>query len=165
MKASEYIVTNYDNIRIGDRLVFTYPSEENEAYGNPLEVSVTHREDTYFEVLVIDTGGELTIDSDISNPDDIRLWGNQNPAGAEAPTRILTAAEPVLEWVEFDGIEKEAHRWNEELKECVSEYQDASPGHDRYNIAITIERLAKNLSTANIALQSYSWGQRGVDLE
>ena len=81
------------------------------------------------------------------------------------PTRILAAKEPVREWVEYDGIKKEAHRRNEELKDYVSQYQDASPGHDRYNIAITIELLAKNLATANIALQSYSWGQRGIDLE
>ena len=165
MKASDYIVTNYDNIRIGDRFVFAYPSEENEVYGNPLEVSVTHREDTHFKVLVINTGEELAINSEISDPDNIQLWGNQNPADAEVPTRILAAKEPVREWVEYDGIKKEAHRQNEELKDYVSQYQDASPGHDRYNIAITIERLAKNLATANIALQSYSWGQRGIDLE
>lgn len=165
MKASDYIVTNYDNIRIGDRFVFTYPSEENEVYGNPLEVSVTHRKDTYFKVLVIKTGEELAISSDVSDPDNIQLWSDQNPTGAEAPARILAAAEPVLEWVEFDGIEKEARRWNEELKDCVSQYQDASPGRDRYDIAVTIERLAKNLAAANIALQSYSWGQRGIDLE
>lgn len=165
MKASDYIVTNYDNIRTGNRLVFTYSSEHNEIYSNPREVSVTHREDTHFKVLVIETGEELTIDSDISEPDNIQLWGDQNPTGSEPPTRILTAAEPVLEWVEFDGIEKEARRWNEELKDCVSQYQDASPGRDRYDIAITIERLAKNLAAANIALQSYSWGQRGIDLE
>lgn len=165
MKASEYIVTNYDNVRIGDRLVFTYPSEENEVYGNPQEVGVTHREDTHFKVLVINTGEELFIDSRISEPDNIQLWGDQNPAGSEAPTRILTAKDPIREWVEYDGIEKEADKWNEELKECVDKYQDASPGHDRYEITITIERLAKQLSTANIALQTYSWGRRGVDLE
>lgn len=165
MKASDYIVTDYDNIRTGNRLVFTYPSEHNETYSHPQEVSVTHCEDTHFEVLVIETGEKLAIGSDISDPDDIQLWGEQNPAGAEAPARILTAAEPVLEWVEYDDIEKEARRWNEKLKDCVSQYQDASPGRDCYDIAITIERLAKNLATANIALQSYSWGQRGIDLE
>lgn len=165
MKASDYIVTNYGSIRTGNRLVFTFPSEQSETYSRPQEVSVTHREDTHFKVLVIATGEELTVGSDISNPDNIRIWGEQNPVGAEAPTRILAAAEPVLEWVEYDGIKKEAHRWNEELKECVSQYQDASPGRDRYDIVLTIERLAKNLAAANIALQSCSWGRRGVDLE
>lgn len=54
MKASDYAITNYDDIRVGDRVAIAQYSSDLGVYENLQEASVTAKGDGHFKVLIIE---------------------------------------------------------------------------------------------------------------
>lgn len=142
MKASDYAITNYDDIHVGDRVVIAQYLPDLGMYENLQEASVTAKGDGHFKVLIIETGEPIVFDADFH----------------ESVT-IFQTTDEVQQWVEYRRNTDTIHELCRAIRESAVEICDSAESQQRREIAMKIERWARELREMELANEDYTLGE------
>lgn len=142
MKASDYAITNYDDIHVGDRVVIAQYSSDLGTYENLQEASVIEKGDEHFKVLIIETGEPIVFDADFYDS-----------------VTIFQTTDEVRQWVEYRRNTDTIHELCRAIRESAVEICDSAESQQRREIAMKIERWARELREMELANEDYTLGE------
>lgn len=142
MKASDYAITNYDDIHVGDRVVIAQYSPDLGMYENLQEASVTAKGDGHFKVLIIETEEPVVFDADFH----------------ESVT-IFQTTDEVRQWVEYRRNMDAVQELCQKIREDAIELCDIEESHQRREISMRLERWARELREMELANEDYALGE------